>query len=321
MAKGWLITGGSSGLGLALGRAVLQKGDTAVLTTRSIAKAQEAAPDVEKNGGKWLQLDQADAHAGQIVKEAIERWDLDVVVNNAAYAAVGAVEDFRFVETIRNSKACTDFSCSAEVIREQYEANLVGPIRITQAAIPIFRQRKSGTICNVGSSASYSGMPGNGIYGSTKSALRSKYIFEIPGLILSIEKFPAITESLTVELASFGIRVLLFEPGRFRTNFRSGAVFANPNGGFSEAYEGTPVDRVVSMLSNPPPSPGNPELAALRMYEIVTRTGMGADDKVKDLYRFGLGSDTYEIGSKAAKQWGNTADATKDISLSTDFKE
>lgn len=61
-----------------------------------------------------------------------------------------------------------------ETIRAQYEANLVGPIRIIQAVIPIFRERKSGTIANIGSSASYSGMAGNGIYGSTKAAIRSE---------------------------------------------------------------------------------------------------------------------------------------------------
>lgn len=96
MAKSWLITGGSSGLGLSLGRVVLQKGATAVLTTRNVAKAQEAAPDIEKNGGKWLQLDYANPNAEQVVKDAVMRWDVDVVINNAAYAAVGPVEDCRY---------------------------------------------------------------------------------------------------------------------------------------------------------------------------------------------------------------------------------
>ena len=97
MAKAWLVTGGSSGLGLSLGRAVLQKGGTAVLTTRNVSKAQKAAPDIEKDGGKWLQLDYANPNAEQVVKDAVEQWDIDVVVNNAAYAAVGAVEDCRYV--------------------------------------------------------------------------------------------------------------------------------------------------------------------------------------------------------------------------------
>lgn len=97
MAKAWLITGGSSGLGLSLGRTVLKKGATAVLTTRNVAKAQKAAPDIESSGGKWLQLDYSDFKVEQIVKDAVEQLDVDVIVNNAAYAAVGAVEDCRCV--------------------------------------------------------------------------------------------------------------------------------------------------------------------------------------------------------------------------------
>ena len=94
----WLITGGSSGLGLSLGRAILQKGSTAVLTTRSLAKAREAAPDIEKDGGKWLQLDFDSPNVEQLVKDAATQWGIDVVVNNAGYAAVGPVESLRSVQ-------------------------------------------------------------------------------------------------------------------------------------------------------------------------------------------------------------------------------
>ena len=87
-------------MGLSLGRAVLQKGGSAVLTTRDVAKAQKAAPDIEENGGKWLKLDYADPNAEQVVKDAVTRWDVDVLVNNAAYAVVGAVEDCRSVHEI-----------------------------------------------------------------------------------------------------------------------------------------------------------------------------------------------------------------------------
>lgn len=138
-------------------------------------------------------------------------------------------------------------------------------------------------------------------------------------LILS----PAVTESLTLELAPFGIRVLLFEPGIFRTNFGGGAEFFGPGTGYSEAYKGGPVDHVVSFLRNldPKQAPGNPVLAALRMYEVVTKTGMGSDERFKDHARIPLGSDTYDAGSKRAKEWGEVAEATKEISTSTDFKE
>ena len=96
MTKSWLITGGSSGLGLSLGRAVLEKGRTAVLTTRNISKAQHAAPDIEKNGGKWVQLDFSDENIEEYVRDAVKRWDVDVIVNNAGYAVVGPVENTRY---------------------------------------------------------------------------------------------------------------------------------------------------------------------------------------------------------------------------------
>lgn len=96
MTKSWLITGGSSGLGLSLGLAVLAKGATAVLTTRNIANARNVAPDVEKNGGHWLQLDYMDPSFDKVVKDAVARWQIDVLVNNAGYALVGGVEDCRY---------------------------------------------------------------------------------------------------------------------------------------------------------------------------------------------------------------------------------
>ena len=95
MTNSWLITGGSSGLGLALGRAVLEKGDRVVLTTRSISAAQKAAPDVEKNGGQWLQLDLDASNLEQEVKSVVLREDVDVVVNNAGYPCMGPLEDIR----------------------------------------------------------------------------------------------------------------------------------------------------------------------------------------------------------------------------------
>ena len=95
MANSWLITGGSSGLGLSMGRVVLQNGKTAVLTTRNVAKAQQTAPDIEAKGGKWLQLTYDDPNVEQIVKDTVARFEIDVVVNNAGYAAIAAIEDLR----------------------------------------------------------------------------------------------------------------------------------------------------------------------------------------------------------------------------------
>ena len=84
-------------MGLALGRAVLAHGATAVLSTRNIAKAQSSAPDIEKDGGNWLELDHSEPNAERILEGAVLKYDIDVLVNNAAFATIGAIEDCRYV--------------------------------------------------------------------------------------------------------------------------------------------------------------------------------------------------------------------------------
>ncbi|KAI9713347.1 MAG: putative secondary metabolism biosynthetic enzyme [Chrysothrix sp. TS-e1954] len=282
MTNSWLITGGSSGLGLSLGRAVLKEGGSVVLTTRNVAKAREAASDIEKSGGQWLQVELDDPKLEQTVQDAVNRANVDVVVNNAGYPLMGPLEDI-----------------SQEAIKTQYDANVFGPIRIIQAVTPIFREKKGGTFANIGSTVSYTGMPGGSVYCSTKAALRTW------------------TEALTPELAAFGIRVLMFEPGRFRTNFGHGVEVPNPSG----PYQDTPAGNLIKMLRASGPSPGDPDKAAQRMYEVVTRTGMGASDMVKNVSRFPLGPDAHKGAKKVSQDWASMVEATQEISTSTDIVE
>lgn len=93
MSKAWFITGGSSGIGLSLGRHVLRNGSHAVLTTRNVDSARSSAPDIEERGGKWLQLDLSAANLESLVEDAVEREGIDTVVNNAGYAQVSPVEN------------------------------------------------------------------------------------------------------------------------------------------------------------------------------------------------------------------------------------
>ena len=127
----------------------------------------------------------------------------------------------------------------------------------------------------------------------------------------------AVTEGLTAELASFGIRVLLFELGRFRTSFGAGVVFPD----IPEVYKDTVVNKLLTGLQSAPPAPGNPDEAASRIYEVVTRTGAAADEKVRDRTRFPLGSDANGHVHETAKNWHELAEATEIIATSTDFKE
>jgi NAD(P)-dependent dehydrogenase (short-subunit alcohol dehydrogenase family) len=114
-----------------------------------------------------------------------------VLVNNAGYVVAGAFEDL-----------------SMEEIKAQYETNLFGVIRVTQAVLPIMRRQKSGIIVNISSVAGRFGYPGGSAYVSTK--------FAVEGL----------SESMAYELEPFGIKVVLVEPGFIKTTIGNNMVTA-----------------------------------------------------------------------------------------------
>ncbi len=116
---------------------------------------------------------------------------IDVLVNNAGYSLGGALEDL-----------------STEEIKSQYETNLFGLIRVTQAVLPTMRKQRSGRILNISSGAGIFGFPGLSVYVSTK--------FAVEGL----------SESIAYELEPFGIRVILIEPGFVKTNFEHAMIVA-----------------------------------------------------------------------------------------------
>ena len=142
---------------------------------------------------KVVQLDVTDDTS---VKNAIdhiisEAGGIDVLVNNAGYSLGGALEDL-----------------SMEEIKSQYETNLFGLIRVTQAVLPTMRKQRSGRILNISSGAGIFGFPVHSAYVSTK--------FAVEGL----------SESIAYELEPFGIKVILIEPGFVRTNFIRAMVVA-----------------------------------------------------------------------------------------------
>ena len=96
----FLITGGSSGLGLNLALAALRSGHKVIATARNPTKAKQATPEVEKLGGSWLELDVTNPDTEGIVKRAVEEQGVNVLVNSAGYALLGAVEDMRYVRLV-----------------------------------------------------------------------------------------------------------------------------------------------------------------------------------------------------------------------------
>lgn len=201
-----IVTGSSSGIGLDTSITLAQNGFLTYATMRNLDKSSiiETAAEKEKIPIKVVELDVTDDRS---VNDAIQRivseiGKIDVLVNNAGYGLVGAFEDL-----------------SMEEIKSQYETNVFGLMRVTQKVLPIMRKQESGIIVNVSSGAGIFGYPGGSAYVSTK--------FAVEGL----------TESISYELESFGIKVVLIEPGFIRTNFANAMILAkkaqDPNSPYS----------------------------------------------------------------------------------------
>jgi NAD(P)-dependent dehydrogenase (short-subunit alcohol dehydrogenase family) len=185
MAKVWFITGASSGFGQELAKAVINSGDQVIATFRK----QEQADTFSKqytNKGRGISMDvtnQAQVSAG--VQQALQHFgQIDVLVNNAGHGTVGAIEEF-----------------SMEEIRAQMETNFFGAIAVTKAFLPIMRQQGSGHIVQISSVAGFRATAGFGVYNASKFALEG------------------FSEALAQEVAPFGIKVTIVEPGPFRTEF------------------------------------------------------------------------------------------------------
>ncbi|MFJ4085436.1 oxidoreductase [Pseudomonas psychrophila] len=185
MIKTWLITGCSNGLGHALAEAVLARGDQLVATARNI----ETLRDFERRFPKQVRLAHLDVTKPETSLKAVAVAEeafggLDVLVNNAGYGMIGAVEEG-----------------SADEYRPLFETNVFGLIEVTKAALPALRRRGSGRIVNVSSGAGVSGSAGYGYYNASK--------FAVEGL----------SEALAQEVGPLGIAVIIAKPGPFRTSF------------------------------------------------------------------------------------------------------
>lgn len=181
----WFITGISSGLGEALAQTVIEQGDFVIGTFRSQWQVNNFNNEY-KDKAFALTLDITKSNeietAFQTIKEKFGR--LDVLVNNAGFGIAGAIEE-----------------TSIQEARELFEANFFGTLYVTQMALPIFRQQKSGHIIQISSHGGFKAFPGFGIYNASKFALEG------------------FSEALAIEVAPLGIKVTIVEPGPFRTNF------------------------------------------------------------------------------------------------------
>jgi NAD(P)-dependent dehydrogenase (short-subunit alcohol dehydrogenase family) len=185
-AKTWLITGCSSGFGEALARHVIASGDRAIVTARKRESVEDLSRGREASALP-LALDVTDlASVSAGVNEAV-RWagQLDVLVNNAGYGLVGAIEEL-----------------SDDELRRQFDTNVFGMWSMVRAVLPVMRAQRAGHIINISSGISgFVASPGLGAYAATKHAVE------------------ALTEALAAEVEPLGVHVTAIEPGSFRTQW------------------------------------------------------------------------------------------------------
>ena len=195
MSKVWFVTGSSRGLGRSFVEAALARGDRVAATARTT----ERLDDLVASYGDAvlpLPLDVTDKAA---VFDSVEQTKdyfgrLDVIVNNAGYGLSGAVEEL-----------------TEQELRDQFETNFFGPVWVVQAAIPHLRAQGGGRVIQISSVAGITAFPVGGAYCASKWALEG------------------LSESLAQEVAGFGIKVTVVEPGGYATEGATGAVLTGPD--------------------------------------------------------------------------------------------
>jgi len=244
----WLITGVSSGFGLELATAALARGDTVVGTVRQAAQAESFAKLAPGRAHAVLLDVTCSEQIVPAVQQALQHAGrIDVLVNNAGYGLFGVVEEV-----------------SEDEARHVMETNFFGAMAVTRALLPQLREQRSGHIFNITSVAGVIGFPGCGYYAASKFALEGA------------------SEALAGELAPFGVRVTIVEPGGFRTNFAGGSMRQAQQ--VLQAYSETPAGKARNSITRyHGHQPGDPAraaqaiLTALGAAEPPLRLALGAD--------------------------------------------
>jgi NAD(P)-dependent dehydrogenase (short-subunit alcohol dehydrogenase family) len=244
--KVWFITGTSSGFGRSLAEEALRRGERVVATARDPKGLDElVALAPERVHAVRLDVTQA-AQVQSAIDEALRRFGrIDVVVNNAGFSIVGAVEETGEAD-----------------LRATLETMFFGPAALTRAVLPQLRKQGSGTIVQITSVGGLITAPGFGAYCAAKHALE------------------ALSESLAAEVAPFGIRVLIVEPGAFRTRLFGSAFRTMPA---MDIYSGTVGPTRAYAANSGGIQPGDPAKAARAIVDAVysgapnLRLPLGAD--------------------------------------------
>jgi NAD(P)-dependent dehydrogenase (short-subunit alcohol dehydrogenase family) len=273
----WFITGCSTGLGHSLASGVLEAGFNAVVTARdpaSVAELVARYPDTAIATALDVTDMQAVTRAIQLAEDRFG--GIDVLVNNAGYGYRAAVEeaDEREVEAL-------------------FATNFHGPFSVIKAALPAMRARGSGMIINVSSIAARLAMPGSGFYSATKFALEG------------------MSDALRRELEPLGIRVLIVEPGAFRTDFARRSLRGATDG--IDAYDPTAGARRKGIDKTHGSQPGDPDRAARAIIDMIAKETLPV--------RLLLGSDAVAIVGEEIDRQREEIRTWRDISVTTDFRD
>jgi len=243
----WFITGASRGFGALIAAEALASGDAVVATARNPADVTAKLGEHPRLLAAKLDITQ-ESQAREAVEAAVQRFGrIDVLVNNAGFGLLGAVEE-----------------ASAQDVERVFRTNVFGLLTVTRAVLPRMRQQRSGHILNFSSIGGYASAPGWGVYCATK--------FAVEGL----------SEAMAGELAPLGVHVTIVEPGYFRTDFLDGQSLAVSRERITD-YDGTSgaIRQHAQAMNHS--QPGNPAKLARAIVTLVNapqpplRLALGSD--------------------------------------------
>ncbi len=275
--KVWLVTGTSSGLGRSFVKAIVENGDCVVATARN----KEAILDLEAlNPGQVMAMALDVTERAQI-KQAVQTvlktvGRVDVLVNNAGYGYRAAIEEG-----------------IDEEVELLFRTNFYGPVALIKAVLPYMRQQKSGAIINISSVAAVNTFAGSGYYGASKCALEG------------------ISSALKKEVEPLGIKVMVVEPGAFRTNF-SGRSLKQTSVSIRD-YAGTASLRRIENDRSHGTQCGDPDKGAKLIVEAIRAENPPL--------KFILGADAWEVYRQREQKQNEEMKSWLEKSSQTRFEE
>ncbi|KAF8630267.1 hypothetical protein AX17_005453 [Amanita inopinata Kibby_2008] len=279
----WLITGTSSGLGHSLVESVLARGDLVIATARSLEKIQNF-PSTDRLRRLQLNVDDSPEVIRARIDEAVGYWGrIDVLVNNAGIGIKGVFEEG-----------------GSDAAMKQYRTNVFGLINVTTATLPHMRAARSGTVVMIGSRSCWQPtVPQSGFYTSSKAAVHT------------------FSETLSVEVAQFNIRILIVEPGGFLTAGMFALPFYRENP--ISDYEPMRTASTGAYRSLSGSFKGDPKKAMELIVDVVRGEGK-AQGRPWPLYLF-LGNEAYDSVRDKCRQILDTLDAWQDVGKNLNFDD